>query len=131
MPSDTIDNPVAGHSNKLQSLGKGILYTIGIIVVGGGVGAGVAHLTTRDLNARVELERKISALWETSLKEYGDNNSDNIITRAERDEFQLNFAKRYGLTFVSGFPYRYEDGRSVPDEELIKMLSSYIGTLPR
>ena len=70
-------------------------------------------------------QRRYFTLLEQSLRQYGDRDGDNIVTSAERDQFQIDFAKSSGLTYTSGFFYRHKDGRQVSIEELHEMLIKY------
>ena len=95
---------------------------------------GLSLYNTVLVNRRVhEIENiaNFNGLLENSLRQYGDQNNDGIVTRAERDEFQIKFSKEYGLTFVSGLNYTYSDGNVVPPEELVRILGEYIGKISK
>ena len=99
-----------------------IKYGLGGLLVGSAAifaGAGLGEWTSRH-------QRRYFTLLEQSLRQYADVNSDNIVTSAERDQFQIGFAKSNGLTYTSGFFYRHSDGRQISIEELNEMLSRYI-----
>ena len=89
------------------------------------IAIGVAGIITRGCYINLKLDTTM----ELALRQHGDRNGDGSVSRAERDEFQTDFAKRSGLSYVSGFPFRYPDGRGVPNEDLIKMLEDYTGRL--
>ena len=96
-----------------------------LLIIGVGAVVGITALNKYQEYRQLELSTRFNSTLEVALQQHGDRNGDGIVSRAERDEFQTNFAKRYDLSYVSGFNFRNKDGRDVPAEDAIKMLKDY------
>ena len=124
---DTLEQYVANQSGNQETFFSRMLRFVSIIGFATTttlIGYGIPELLTTNA-------RRLDSRLEQSLRQYGDQNNDGSVSRTERDEFQINFSREYGLTYVSGFSYRYSDGREVPNEDLIRMLGDYTGRLSK
>ena len=97
-----------------------------LLIIGVGAVVGITAFNKYQEYREWELSTRFNSVLEIALQQHGDKNGDGIVSRAERDEFQIKFAQRYGLRYVSGYQFRYKDGRDVPAEDVIKMLKEYI-----